>query len=159
MEFAEFLVAVKREVDVGRLQVRPAVALAVENAVVGLVDVEAIVGPELHDGRVHEGVGRRGQKHRVDALERFVCFQNFVMEGLAQMLERINGFGALEFQHMAHQLVRKPDGAVLYVRKLLALFIFSEGYIGTGENVERVPVHDHVFHLDAVFLPKFVISH
>ncbi len=42
---------------------------------------------------------------------------------------------------------------MLYVRKLLALFIFSEGYIGTGENVERVPVHDHVFHLDAVFLP------
>ena len=83
MQLPEFLVAVERKVDVGGLQVRPAVSLAVEDAVVSLVDVEAVVGPELHFGGVHEGMCRRGQKHRVDALERFVRLQDFLVESLS----------------------------------------------------------------------------
>ena len=56
VELAEFVVAVEGEVQVGALQVRPAVALAVEDAVVRLVDVVAVVGPELHLRGIHEGV-------------------------------------------------------------------------------------------------------
>ena len=159
MQLPEFLVAVEGEVDVGGLQVRPAVPLAVENAVVCLVYIEAVVGPELHYGGVHEGVRRRGQKHRVDALERLVRLHDFVMECLAQVFEAIDGFCALEFQHVAHEFVRKSDGAVFHVRKLFAVLVFSEGHVGTREHIERVPVHDHVLHLDAVFLPQFIVGH
>ena len=159
MQLPEFLVAVEGEVDVGGLQVRPAVPLAVENAVVCLVDVETVVGPELHYGGVHEGVRCRGQKHRVDALERFVRLHDFVMEGLAQMLEAVDRFCAFEFQHVAYEFVRKPDGAVFHVGELLAVLVFSEGHVGTREHIERVSVHDHVLHLDAVFLPQFIVGH
>ena len=81
------------------------------------------------------------------------------MESFSQMVEAFDGFGALEFQHMAHEFIRKPDGAVFHVRELLALFIFSKRYIGAGEHIQGVAIHDHVLHLDAVTLPKFVISH
>jgi hypothetical protein len=86
MEFSEFFVAVKRKVDVGGLQVRPTVALAVEDTVVGLVDVQTIVGPKLHRCRVHEGVSRSKQKHGDNAFKGLVGLQNFMMEGFAQML-------------------------------------------------------------------------
>ena len=83
VQLAEFLVAVERKVDVGGLQVRPAVPLAVENAVVCLVDVETVVGPELHLRRVHEGVRCRGQEHRVDGFQRFVRLQDFLVESFS----------------------------------------------------------------------------
>ena len=73
----------ERKVDMGGLQVCPAVTFAVENAVICFVDVQTIVGPELHFGGVHKGVGRCRQEHGVDALERFVRLQDFVMEGLS----------------------------------------------------------------------------
>ncbi len=75
------------------------------------------------------------------------------MESLSQMVEAFDGLRALEFQHMAYEFVRKPDGAVFHVRELLALFIFSKRYIGAGEYVQGVTIYDHVLHLDAVTLP------
>jgi hypothetical protein len=60
---------------------------------------------------------------------------------------------------MAHEFVRKTDGAVFHVRELLAIFVFSERDIGAGEYVQGVTIYDHVLHLDAVTLPKFVVGH
>ena len=81
------------------------------------------------------------------------------MEGLAQVLQAIDGLCALEFQHMAHQLVGKPDGPVFYVRKLFAVLVFAESHVCAGENIKGITIHDHVLHLDAVALPKFVVRH
>ena len=69
------------------------------------------------------------------------------------MLQTINRFCALEFQHMAHQLVGKSNRPVFHVRELLAILVFSERYICAGENIQGISIHDHVFHLDAVTLP------
>ena len=82
-----------------------------------------------------------------------------MMERLAQVLEAIDGLCAFEFQHMAHQFVGKSNGPVFHVRKLFAVLVFTEWDVSAGEYIQGITIHDHVFHLDAVTLPKFIICH
>ena len=134
-------------------------AFAVENAVVSLVNVEAIVRPKLHFCRVHERMAGARQKHRVDLFELLVCTANLVEESLAESVKCGFWVCALEFQHMAYKFVRKSDIIVFNVRKLIAVFIFSERNIGARQHVERVAIDNHEFHFDAEAFPKFVIAH
>ena len=159
MELAKFLVAVKGKVQMRALQVCPAVTLAVENAVVSLVNVEAIVRPEFHFCRIHERVASAWQKHRVDFFELLVRTADFVEEPLAKSVKCRFGVCALEFEHMAYKFVRKPDIIVFDVRKLVAVFIFSEGYIGARQHVQRVAIDNHEFHFNAEAFPKFEVFH
>ena len=159
MELAKFFVTVKGKVEVRALQVCPAMTLAVENAVVSLVNVEAIVRPEFHFCRIHERVAGTRQKHRIDLFELLVCTADFVEETLAESFKSGLGVSALEFEHMAHELVRKSDVIVFDVRKLVAVFVFSEGNIGARQHVERVAIDNHEFHFHAEAFPKFVVRH
>ena len=159
VKLAKFFVAVKRKVQVRALKVCPSVAFAVENAVVSLVNVEAIVWPELHFCRVHEWVASARQKHCVDFFEFLVCTANLVEESLAESVKCRFGVCALEFQHMAYEFVRKSDIIVFYVRKLIAVFVFSERDIGARQHIERVAIDNHEFHFDAEAFPKFVVAH
>ncbi len=63
MQAAEFVVPAKADIEVDALQIGPAMALAGENAVVGLIDGAVAVGPQLGlPGRVHPGMhGARQQ--------------------------------------------------------------------------------------------------
>lgn len=97
MEFRKFAVTVKGKVQVRTLQIRPAVAFAVEDAVECLVDFGVFVGPELHFGGVHEGVRCCGQQHGADFFQLFVCATDFVEESLAESPECGFWVGALEF--------------------------------------------------------------
>ena len=159
MELAEFIVAVKREVQVRTLQVCPAVALAVEDAVVRLVDVVAVVRPQLHFGGVHEGVRGAGQQHGADFFEFLVRAADFVEEPLAESVEGGLGVRALEFEHVAHEFVRKPDIVVFHVRKLVTVLVLAERDVGAGQHLQRFAVHDHEFHFDAEAFPNFVVTH
>ena len=134
-------------------------AFAVENAVVSLVNVEAIVRPELHFCRVHERMAGARQKHGIDFFEFLVRTANLVEESLAKSVKCGLGVSAFEFQHMAYKFVRKSDIIVFNVRKLIAVFIFSERDIGARQHVERVAIDNHEFHFDAEAFPKFVIAH
>lgn len=153
VEFREFAVAVKRKVQVRTLQIRPAVAFAVENAVVGLVDFVAIVGPELHFGRVHERVRCARQKHGVYLFQLLVRAADFVEESLAEPVKCGLGVGALEFEYVAYEFVRKSDVVVINVGELVAVLVFSERHVGAREHLQRVLVDNHEFHFDAEAFP------
>lgn len=96
------------------LQICPTVAFAVKNAVVGLVDFCVFVGPELHFGRVHERVCGTGQKHGVYLFQLLVRTADFVEESLAEPVKCGLGVGALEFEYVAYEFVRKPDIVEFY---------------------------------------------
>ena len=90
-------------------------SFAVENTVVSLVNVEAIVRPELHFRRIHERMAGAWQKHRVDFFELLVCAANLVEESLAESVKGRLGVCALEFQHVAHEFVRKSNVIVFHI--------------------------------------------
>jgi len=70
MEAAELFIVSKGQIQMTALQVRPAVAAAVEYFVIGLVDGAVMVGPEpgLPEG-VHPGMGAAGHKSGLEILE------------------------------------------------------------------------------------------
>ena len=115
VKLAKFFVTIKGKVQVCTLKVCPAMTFAVENAVISLVNVEAIVRPELHFCRVHERMAGAWQKHRVDLFELLVCPANLVEESLAKSVKSGLGVCALEFQHVAHEFVRKSDVIVFNI--------------------------------------------
>ena len=80
-------------------------------------------------------------------------------ESFAEPVEGGLGVCALEFEHMAHEFVRKPDIVVFHVGKLVAVLVLAERNIGAGQHLQRFSVHDHEFHFDAEAFPDFKVAH
>src|SRR5690606_27617222 len=102
--------------DVAALEVEPAVAAAVEDAVVGLVDLAVAVGPDgAFGGRVHERVHAARGEARAVRLEAPVDLGDGVDEVRLQAREVGDGAAGLELDDVRGELVGGADGAELDV--------------------------------------------
>ena len=81
----ELHVVRERQIDVRALDVGPAVPPAIENAIVGLIDLAVLLGPEHRlDGRLHPWMHAGGHQACRHGLERAVGVADLVLEIAAQ---------------------------------------------------------------------------
>ncbi len=150
MEAVEFVVAAEGEVEVGGLEIGPAVASAVEEAVEGFVDGFVAVGPQAGFAvGVHPGMHGGGQQAGFVVAEHLVEGADFGLKEVGEAVEGGGGAVGLHFEDVEDDLVGPADGAG-------ADFVLAGGAdgvdeaVGDGQDVEGVGIDDHVFEFDAV---------
>ena len=150
VEAVEFGVAAEGEVEVGGLEIGPAVAAAVEESVEGFVDGFVAVGPEAGFAvGIHPGVHGGGEQAGFVVAEHVVESADVGLEESGEAVESGDGAVGFHFEDVENELVGPADGAVTD-------FVFAGGAdgvdeaIGDGQDVESVGIDDHVFEFDAV---------
>jgi hypothetical protein len=154
VQSAELVVAREGEVEMRALQVRPAVAAAVEDAVEGVVDLVRAVWPELEVARgVHPGMHRGRQHAGAHRRELLVHAPQLAVESVGDAPEARHGPVRLDLDHVACELVRPGERAALDLvldRAGLGL----DQAVGDRLHVEARRVDDHVLELDAEALEE-----
>ena len=145
----ELLVAGERQIDLQALEVRPAVALAREDAVERVVNDASAVRPELDVVRVHPRVHRRRHEPQALAAELVIREPYVVGERLAEARERRPRPVALELDDVQRELVVPRDVAVRELVGQLAGGRLEE-LVGGRRHVEALAVDEHVLDLEAV---------
>ena len=142
-------VAGERQVDVHALHVGPGVAAAIEDAVVGGVDLGVFVRPEPGlAARVHPGM--HAGRHEACAERREACVHRAhrVLKALGERFEPRFRALAFQFQKVQHQLVRPAEAAEVQRIDHRARGV-AQQCVGDRPHRERVAVDDHVLELDA----------
>ena len=149
MQPGELIVAGKREVEVGALQVGPAMAAAVEDGVVEVVDLMGIVRPQHHlPPRIHPRVGPARQQHRAMTGEQAVDELDIAMKIGGRALQVGGRAVGLQLEHMGRQFVRPGDRPIVDIRHLAAAEV-AEQPVDQRPDVEAVAVDHHVLDLEA----------
>ncbi|OIQ70291.1 hypothetical protein GALL_480980 [mine drainage metagenome] len=150
VQAGKFVIAGERQVEVHALQIGPAMASAVEGAVVALVNFRMLVRPQAgFRTRVHPGMHGAGHEARAPGFEQAVDMPDLGLEERRQGLECRDRRRVFELGHMQHQFVGPGGRPSRHIRDVLPLPL-AQQLVGNRQHRQGVPVHDHVFQLDAV---------
>src|SRR5260221_6597787 len=106
MELGKLFVIVEWKVQMAALQIRPSMSATIEDLIVYLIHIIAVVGPEFGFGqRIHEGVSSSGQKHGVPCFQDRIDAKNIVGKGAFQCAEIGFRMGGLKFDYVQYQFI------------------------------------------------------
>lgn len=145
----EFLIVSEGEVEMGRLQVRPAMAPAVEDPVVGLVDLVVMVRPQFRfPERVHPGMGAGWEEAGVVVGQNLVDPADIGLKERQDGGQRIHRQAGLEFDDVQGQFVGPADPRFQILGRIVA-GDGMEDLVADRLNVEGPAIYDHVFQFNA----------
>jgi hypothetical protein len=150
MEPCELVIAPEGQIDVHALEIGPAMPLAIEDAVEGLVYLAVLVGPQ-HGflGRVHEGMGACGHEPSAEPFQDGIHLAHMGGENGGQSRQGRGRAVAFELDHMGHQLIGPDQLAHVGIGRAFLAGGRGQDLVGHGQNGQGLAVHDHVFDLDA----------
>src|SRR5437868_14753636 len=146
----ELLVIAEGKVDMYALDVGPAVTTAIEDPIIGPVDIRLILGPQHRFvARTHPRVHSRRQKASGDWLENIIRGAYLALEVCLQRFEVRCRSDILYLDYVSDKLVGPSKPAALDVRGL-APRKSTQQLLGKRAHGEGFPVDNGVLQLDPV---------